>query len=154
PQGIGPFQGDPTKCGQATYCGGPVISNVELVPVFWPNVSAKTVTWANTYGAAITNSELMDMLSEYSTAGVQGVACSYVDQDGGTDYQGPPTAFSTGQTITRGTAKTGVQLTTLLVATSSTIADDDATIGQEIIAQIGAGNLPQPTYDAQGYPNT
>jgi hypothetical protein len=150
---LGPFQGDPTKCGQATYCGGPVISNIEFVPVFWPATSPKTVQWASGYGTAITGSELMDMLSEYSTAGVQGVACGYPG-DGGTDYAGPPMPFSTGQTITRGTATKGVQLTTLMVATGGTIADDNATIGQEIIAQITAGTLPAPTYDAQGYPNS
>src|SRR6185436_9828622 len=69
-------------------------------------------------------------------------------------YAGPPMPFSTGQTITRGTAQQGVQLQTLKVATSNTITDDNAAIGQEIIAQIDAGVLPKPTYDAQGYPNT
>ena len=120
--------------------------------MFWPGVASQTVSWATTYGQALTNSDLMDMLSQYSTAGVQGY-CPFT-AGGMAEYGGPATPFSTGQTITRGTGKQGVQLQTLLVATGNSITDDSATIGEEIIAQIGAGVLPQPTYDAQGYPNT
>jgi uncharacterized membrane protein YgcG len=38
--------------------------------------------------------------------------------------------------------------------TGTSIKDDDAAIGDELVAQIAAGKLPAPTYDDQGYPNT
>jgi MYXO-CTERM domain-containing protein len=73
--------------------------------------------------------------------------------DAGLMYFGPATPFSTGQTITRGTALPAVTITPT-VTTGTNIADDNAAIGAELTAQIAAGKLPTPTYDAQGYPNT
>jgi MYXO-CTERM domain-containing protein len=92
------------------------------------------------------------MRSEYSTAGKTGEVCS-VQTDAGLGYFGPSTASSSGQTITRGSALAAVTISPM-VTTGTTIADDNAAIGAELVAQIHAGNLPAPTYDAQGYPNT
>jgi MYXO-CTERM domain-containing protein len=141
------------QCGVITYCGGPVISNVQIVPVFWSDQVSTTITgWAEGYLSSLANSELLDMLSEYSTVGKTGEACAMSDNDGGISYFGPTTPFSTGQTVTRGTAVPAVTITPN--NTSQNITDDNAVIGTEIIQQIQAGKLPAPTYDKQGYPNT
>jgi hypothetical protein len=141
------------KCGVITYCGGPVISNVQIVPVFWSDqVNPQITGWAEGYLSGLANSELLDMLSEYSTAGKTGEACGMAGSDGGLSYFGPTTPFSTNQTITRGTALPAVTITP--TNTSTNIADDNAAIGTELVSQIAAGKLPAPTYDKQGYPNT
>jgi hypothetical protein len=76
-----------------------------MVSVFWTDqVAQATTSWAPGYATTIVNSELLDMLSEYSTAGQTSVACGMRTPDAGIQYFGPPTAFSTGQTITRGSA--------------------------------------------------
>jgi hypothetical protein len=148
-----PFAGMAGQCGVITYCGGPVISSVQAVPVYWTNQVSQTITsWAPDYLHLLVNSALLDMLSEYSTAGKTGEVCS-VQTDAGLGYFGPSTASSTGQTITRGSALAAVTITPT-VTMGTNIVDDNAAIGAELVAQIHAGNLPAPTYDAQGYPNT
>jgi hypothetical protein len=144
---------DPTSCVEATYCGGPVLSSVEVVPIFWTaQVPAATVQWAPGYLKALVDSPLFDMLSEYSTAGKTGIACG-LETDAGLEFVGPATPFSTGQTITRGTAVGGIVISPML-SLSNAITDDFAAIGLELEAQITHGLLPAPTYDAQGYPQT
>jgi len=144
---------DPTQCGEATYCGGPVISNVQVQPVFWTSQVSSTITsFVPTYLQTIVSSTFVDMLSEYSTSGKMGVACGE-EADGGEEYFGPPVAQTTNQLITRGSYLAPVTITPM-VSTGASITDDDAAIGAEIVAQIQAGKLPAPTYDAQGYPNT
>jgi hypothetical protein len=141
------------QCGVITYCGGPVISNVQIVPVFWSDQVSPTITsWAEGYLSSLADSALLDMMSQYSTAGKTGEVCQYQDPDAGLVSFGPTTPFSTNQTITRGTAVPAVTITP--VNTSQNLTDDNAVIGTELIAQISAGKLPGPTYDAQGYPNT
>ena len=140
-------------CGVVTYCGGPVISNVQIVPVYWTSGVSSTITkWAPGYFSAITDSVFMDMLSEYSTKGKTGEACGEAD-DGGISYFGPTTPESTSQTITRGSTLPAVTITPM-VTTGTSITDDNAAIGAELTAQIAAGKLPAPTYDTEGYPNT
>jgi hypothetical protein len=119
------------SCGKATYMGGPVISNVQVVAVFWSS-SVDSVVTGNMPGffSAITQSEFLDMLSEYSTTG----------QSGGTD-----------QTIGRGALAKAVTITPR-VATGNTIQDSQ--IGEELAAQITAGVLPAPVMDSHGYSNT
>jgi hypothetical protein len=149
--GKGPFS--PDQCGVVTYCGGPVLSNVEIQPVYWTSSVASSIkSWAPGYVKSIVDSQFMDMLSEYSTAGKTGTVCGML-VDGGMQYFGPTTATSTNQTITRGTTLPAVTITPMKT-TGNPIADDNAAIGEEIKAQIAAGKLPAPTYDAQGYPNT
>src|SRR6478609_1280209 len=73
-----------------TYFGGPVISNVHVVVVFWGTNVDPVVTTPGTidqFFADITNSRYYDLLTEYSTAGITGA--------------GTPVA-SSNQTIGRG----------------------------------------------------
>jgi hypothetical protein len=74
-----PFADTSGQCGVITYCGGPVISSVQAQPVFWTHNVASTITsWAEDYLHLLANSELLDMLSEYSTAGKTGEVCTYL----------------------------------------------------------------------------
>jgi len=150
---LGHFPGDTAaQCGVVTYCGGPVLSSVQLVPVFWTNqVNPSITSWAPSYLQALADSSFLDMLSEYSTKGQTGEACG-METDAGLQYFGPSMPFSTNQTITRGT---GLSAVTINPANpSGPITDDNAAIGLELASQIAKGNLPAPTYDAQGYPDT
>jgi hypothetical protein len=49
-----------------TYYGGPVLSNVEVVTVFWGNNVAGT-SHINSFYGSVTNSNYFDWLSEYNT---------------------------------------------------------------------------------------
>jgi hypothetical protein len=150
---IGRVTADPTQCGVATYCGGPVLSSVQIVTVFWSDqVAQATQQWAAGYAATLASSALVDMLSEYSTRGLAGTACG-AQTDGGIGYFGPPMPFSTGQTITRGSATQAYTIVPKTL-TGSSFDDDNALVGAELVAQIQAGALPKPVYDAQGYPDT
>ncbi len=120
-----------SSCGKATYMGGPVISNVQVVVVYWSSSVDSVVRGAMPgFFSAITQSEFLDMLSEYSTTG----------QSGGTD-----------QTIGRGSLVSAVTITPM-VATGTTVQDSQ--IGEELAAQISAGVLPAPVFDSHGYSNT
>lgn len=151
---LGHFPGDTAaQCGVITYCGGPVLSSVQLVPVFWTHQVTSTITsWAPAYLQSLADSSFLDMLSEYSTKGKTGEACG-MQTDAGLEYFGPPMPFSTNQTITRGTGLSAVIINPTM-ATGTSITDDNAAIGLELASQIAHSNLPAPTYDAQGYPNT
>ena len=124
-----PNAGTAGQCGVTTYCGGPVLSNAQVVPVFWTSgVRAAITSWAPGYQKALTNSSFMDMLSEYSTKGKTGEVCGMPDGDGGTSYFGPTVPFSTGQSITRGTGTDAVTITPIKT-TGTSITDDNAAIG-------------------------
>jgi MYXO-CTERM domain-containing protein len=147
-----PFAGTAGQCGVITYCGGPVLSSVQIVPVYWTDQVSRSITsWAPGYLKTIASSALIDMLSEYSTAGKTGEVCT-IPTDAGLGYFGTTTPSSTGQTIVRGSALPAVTITPK-VTTGTNIVDDNSPIGAELVAQIGHA-LPAPTYDAQGYPNT
>jgi MYXO-CTERM domain-containing protein len=113
------------------YGGGPVISNVEAVPVFWGSkVDSSVQSWATGYLANIVNSPYLDALSEYNTTG----------QPGGTN-----------QKIARGTATKGYTITPSSTSLSNI---SNNTIGNELVKQVNAGHLPKPTYDSGGHTNT
>jgi hypothetical protein len=124
------------------YFGGPVISNVHIVLVLYgpgaylANIAGTTPpTMANFYND-ITKSTFFDMLSEYSTIGVRAF-----DGTAGTN-QFIGHGFFDGQfTITPNPANNGATIT-------------DNQIQAELLAQVGAGNLPVPVIDAQGNSNT
>jgi hypothetical protein len=61
----GPVQ-DAVTAAHLTYYGGPVISNVNVIPVYW-NSSVTNQAALNSYYANITNSTYFDWLSEYNT---------------------------------------------------------------------------------------
>lgn len=117
----------PITCTMA-FTSGPVISNVNIVPVFW-TYSGKTVdsnvtSWAPAYLSALANSTYLDLLSEYSAGG---------------------------QSITRGTTTAPYTITP---TTATTAAITDKQIPKELAAQVTAGHLPAVTTDTAGNANT
>ncbi|HKI27454.1 MAG TPA: chitobiase/beta-hexosaminidase C-terminal domain-containing protein [Candidatus Sulfotelmatobacter sp.] len=119
------------------YYGGPVISNVQVVVVYWGNgVSSVATTAIPGFYSAVTNSNFMDMLSEYSTNGVTPV--------GG----GPPGD----QSIGRGTLNSVFTITPSAANSGTTV--DDSQVQAELLAQIAAGKLPAPATDSTGLVTT
>lgn len=118
------------------YYGGTVISNVEVVAVFWTaNVKAQTQQQIGGFYTAITKSAYFDWLTEYDT----------INQSGFADM-----LPGSNQHIGRGTFATAKVITPINTKTALT----DAEVAAELAAQIQANNLPQPTLDAQGKVNT
>jgi uncharacterized repeat protein (TIGR01451 family) len=122
-----------------TYFGGPVISNVHVVIVFWGTNVDPVVTTPGTidqFFADITNSRYYDLLTEYSTVGVSG--------------SGTPVA-SSNQTIGRGEFDATVTIIPSACPggpTSCSLTDNQ--IKTELTNQLNAGHLPPPVKDAQG----
>ena len=118
----------PTTC-KLSYNGGPVISNVKVVIVYWgAGVDASLQAFAPGFFQAILSSTYMDWLQEYNT----------------------PAGTGTGQTICRGSYVNAVTITPS--SSSKTVADAD--IGPELAAQMAAGKVPVPSLDATGHSNT
>ena len=122
-----------------TYYGGPVVSSIKIVVVYYGNGSylPQLTTGLPGFFSAITNGNFMDMLSEYSTQGVSGGGTTgneLIERGGSNAYLG---SF----TITPSAANDG-----------STI--DDSQIQAELQAQINASHLPAPDYDANGDADT
>lgn len=118
------------------YYGGRVISNVEVVAVFWTgNVRAQTQQQIGGFYTAITKSAYFDWLSEFDTLGLNGYA------------DGLP---GSNQHIGRGTFWGTKTITPINTKTALT----DAEVAAELVAQIQANALPQPKLDAQGNVDT
>jgi len=122
-----------------TYYGGPVVSNINIVVVYYGNGSYLPAlsTGLPSFYTAVTNGTYMDMLSEYSTQGVSG---------GGTTgnqliERGGSNAFLGSFIITPSPANSGTTIS-------------DAQVETELIAQLNASTLPLPTYDANGNADT
>jgi len=113
-----------------TYYGGPVVSNAEVVVVFWgsSNMDSNTMSGIGGFYTAVLTSPFMDELTEYNTAGLMG----------------------TNQTIGHGTLKGAY--TVKLINTKTTLSDAD--VQAELVAQVTGGGLPAPTADASGNLNT
>src|ERR1700680_1076564 len=119
------------------YYGGPVVSNLQVVVVFWgPNVSSTVTSQIGGFFQAITNSSYFDLVSEYST--------SITPVGGGT---------GTNQSIGRGEYGGSYTITPSLCANAPCTLTD-AQIKAELLSQVTAGNLPPPTLDANGNVNT
>ena len=118
-----------------TYYGGPVVSNIQVVPVYWSsNVNAQVrATMALFYADAVV-SNWFDTLSEFATTS------------------------GTAQSIGRGTLSpatpSGVTLTPSRCAGAANCTVTDAQLQTEIAAQITAGVLPPAQFDSAGNPNT
>jgi hypothetical protein len=113
----------PTPTG-VLYYGGPVLSQVEVVDVFWgPSVNPQVTAWAGPFFSAVTASPYFDMLQEYDTD---------LESVGGTP--------GTNQTIYRGSWMKDVTITPSVTGT----AVDDTAIVAELGRQITAGVLPPP----------
>jgi len=119
------------------YYGGPVVSNLQVVVVFWgPNVSSTVTSQIGGFFQAITNSSYFDLVSEYST--------SITPVGGGT---------GTNQSIGRGEYGGSYTITPSLCANAPCTLTD-AQIKAELLSQVTVGNLPPPTLDANGNVNT
>src|SRR5689334_8157722 len=120
------------------YFGGPVISNVHVVVVFWGTNVDPVVTTPGTidqFFADITSSRYYDLLTEYTTLGVTGV--------------GTPVA-SSNQTIGRGQFDATVTIIPASCPGPATCTLTDNQIQAELTSQLAAGHLPAPVKDAQG----
>lgn len=121
-----------------TYFGGPVISNVHVVEVLYgsgsylPEVAGTTTPNMETFFSDLTgtNSGYVSLLTQYDTPA-----------SGGTD-----------QTIGNGTFDGLFQIVPSSGNDGATI--DDTQIQTELLAQISAGHLPGPVFDAAGNVNT
>jgi hypothetical protein len=126
-----------TPAAQLSYYGGPVISNIHVVVVFWgPDVSSAVTNQIGDFYQAVTNSTYLDALSEYST--------SLTSVGGGS---------GTNQSIGRGDYGGSYTISPSVCAISPcTLADDQ--IRTELLSQISAGSLPVPEFDSNGHVNT
>jgi uncharacterized membrane protein len=133
-----PIIGPATSGPHLSYFGGPVISNVHVVQVLYgsgtydPQVAGTTSpTMGNFYSDLLgTNSLYTNFLSQYDT-----------NISGGTN-----------QIIGNGTFDGLFQIVPTAANNGSTI--DDSQIQSELFAQINAGHLPAPLFDAAGNVNT
>lgn len=114
------------------YYGGRVISNVKIVGVAWgSSVDATYMSKMGGFYTTITKSRFMDWFTEYDTLGKTGLVDSLIGSE---------------QHIGRGSY---VGLSTITPANASkTLTDQD--IQDELIAQLKANALPQPSLDAKG----
>ena len=120
-----------------TYFGGPVISNIHVVVVFWGTNVDPVVTTPGTidqFFADITSSKYFDLLTEYSTVGVTGA--------------GTPVA-SSNQTIGRGQFDATVTIIPSVCPGPASCSLTDNQIQTELTNQLNAGHLPPPVKDAQ-----
>jgi len=135
------------------YYSGPVISNVDIVVVYWGSNVSSTVNCGGGHDSSgncigvsqflgsAANSTFLDMLQEYNTAGVQATAGTHKGTVGT-------------QTIGRGSLHAGSPfvITPHPANAGSTIMD--ANIQNEIDLQIQGGTLPPPATDSSGDVNT
>jgi hypothetical protein len=120
------------------YYGGPVISNVSVVTVFWTNsVDAAVQTTMPQFYSAITNSTFYDLVSEYAT--------NVTPQGGGT---------GTNQSLGRGSAGGTFTIAPSKCNNGTPCTIDDTAIQTELLAQVNAGHLPPPDLDNNGNVNT
>lgn len=133
----------PVAGAHLTYWGGPVISNIQVVVVFWNSNVSSAVTANGTidqFYTDITSSRYLDLMTEYTTAGIVG-------------SNGVSTS---NQTIGHGTFASKVTITPSVcpatAATPCTVTDTQ--IQTELTSQINAAHLPAPQNDAHGIPNT
>jgi hypothetical protein len=120
------------------YYGGPVISNVNVVTVFWTNkVDSGVQTTLPEFYSAITDSTFYDLLSEYATN---------VTPTGG--------GSGTNQSIGRGTTGGTFTIAPSKCNNGTKCTIDDTGIQSELLAQINGGFLPPPELDNNGNVNT
>jgi hypothetical protein len=124
-----------------TYFGGPVISNIQVVAVFWGTNVASAITangGIDQFFTDITSSRYFDILTEYTTAGITGA--------NGTS--------TSNQTIGHGTFAGKFTITPSLCPGTAACSITDAQIQTELTNQINSHALPAPQTDAHGITNT
>jgi hypothetical protein len=138
--GVHPENTTPTcRSPKVSYYGGPVISNVQPIAVFWGNsVNSAIVANMPQFLSDAGNSLFMDLISQYSTYGTT-LGTTGTDQ-----WIGSGSNAVKGYTIVPSYCVSG--------PASCLLSDTD--IQNELNAQIAAGHLPAPTYDFEGNPNT
>ena len=119
-----------------TYYGGPVVSNAAVVSVLWgasgsylAQVTGSVSPNMDTFFRHVTDSSYLSWLSEYNTP-----------------------AAGKNQSIGYGSFAGRTAITPSAAAAGTTI--QDSTIQSELLGQITKGQLPAPTLDAAGLPNT
>ncbi len=127
----------PPATAHLSYYGGPVLSNVNVITVFWGNnVDAGEQTTMPSFYAAITDSTYFDLLSEYAT--------NVTPVGGGS---------GTNQSVGRGSAG-GTYTITPSQCGSGPCTIDDTAIQAELLTQINGGHLPAPALDNNGNPTS
>jgi hypothetical protein len=132
----------PATCGSphASYFGGPVISNVQIVVVYWnSNVNSTAQADLPAFYQGITNSSWFDLLSEYSTN---------ITPSGGEG--------GTNQSIGRGSFAGAYTIVPALCPSSTTATCNltDTQLQTELTTQITNGVLPPQQFDINGNENT
>src|SRR5271168_3502135 len=123
-----------------SYFGGPVISNAQVVVVYWnSSVNATLQADLPAFFEGITDSIYYDSLSEYSTNVVSTPDMGQTNQSiGRGHYVG---AFTIVPSVCPATTTTACEVT-------------DAQIQTELSNQITSTALPAPVFDSNGYMNT
>jgi len=130
--------------GQVQYWGGPVISNVNVVEVLWGSfVDGPSTTGLDQFFTDVTTSSYFGLLAEYSTVGLNGNGAG--SPPGSNQIIGPGT-FGGKFTINPSICPGG--------ATNPACTINDNQIQSELVSQVNASHLPQPTQDPQGNFNT
>jgi hypothetical protein len=128
----------PPAGAHLSYYGGPVMSNVKVVTVFWTNaVDAGVQTTMPAFYSAITDSTYYDLVSEYAT--------NVTPVGGGS---------GTNQSIGRGSSAGTFTIVPSTCNDGSLCTIDDTAIQTELLAQINGGHLPAPELDNNGNVNT
>jgi len=141
--------GNPGTCLFNDY-GGPVISNIDVVVVYWSSSISSVVNCGDhdslgncigisQFHSAVVNSTYLDMLGEYNTKGVNATAGSKIGMPGT-------------QVIGRGTLHSGSPFIIIPSNLGTMLSDSD--IQKEIQSQIAANHLPAPATDSLGNVNT
>ncbi|HET9182890.1 MAG TPA: hypothetical protein VFP59_12205 [Candidatus Angelobacter sp.] len=124
-----------------TYFGGPVVSNIQVVVIFWGAHVAAALTGPGAidqFYTDITSSQYFDELTEYSTLGIKGA-------DG---------VSTSNQEINHGSFLNKFTINPSLCPGTAACSLTDAQIQTELTRQINAGHLPAPQTDAHGNVNT
>ncbi|HZR55527.1 MAG TPA: choice-of-anchor D domain-containing protein [Terriglobales bacterium] len=120
----------PPATPHLNYYGGPVVSNIQIVAVFWgSSVDATVQGQIGGFYQTVTASPYYDLVSEYSTN------------------------TGSNQSIGRGSYVGSFTITPSVCATAPCTVSDSQ-IQTELLSQITAGHLPTPTADSQGNENT
>ncbi len=128
----------PPAGAHLSYYGGPVMSNVQVVTVFWTSaVDAGVQTTMPAFYSAITDSTYYDLVSEYAT--------NITPVGGGS---------GTNQSIGRGSSGGTFTIIPSTCNDGSLCTIDDTAIQSELLAQINGGHLPAPELDNKGNVNT
>jgi hypothetical protein len=138
PNGLNPLGPSPQSgTAHLGYYGGPVVSNLQVVVVFWGSGVSSVVTGGvGGFFQNITNSTYFDLLSEYAST------VPPVSGSGGTS-----------QSIGRGTYGGSFTIApSICNTTPCTVTDGDLQL--ELISQISGAHLPPPAKDADGNVNT